>query len=56
MIKVGYIKMPNEDNKPARSIRVSDKLWNAVKKKAAKNEESVSAVVIRALRDYIKGK
>jgi predicted HicB family RNase H-like nuclease len=35
-----------------RSIRIPDKVWNAAKKKAAKNGEAVSAVVIQALKDY----
>jgi hypothetical protein len=50
--------MPNQprpDN-PARSVRVEDGLWQAAKKKAAEQGETVSDVIVRALRKYVKGR
>lgn len=41
---------------PVRGIRVSDKLWNAVKRKAAKEETTASAVVVQLLRAYVEAK
>jgi hypothetical protein len=38
---------------PLRAIRVNDKLWNAVKKKAIKEKITVSEVVIEALQDFL---
>jgi predicted HicB family RNase H-like nuclease len=40
--------------KKARSVRVSDQLWAAVKAKAAADEKSVSEVIVDALKAYIK--
>jgi hypothetical protein len=39
---------------PPRSIRISDKLWADARAAAAHNEETISAVVVRCLRDYVK--
>lgn len=47
--------MPNQpraDN-PARAIRVPDELWAAAKERAAERGETVTAVVLRALREYV---
>lgn len=48
--------MPNQPRKdnPARAIRVPDGLWRAAKERAAEVGEPVSAVVIRALKEYVK--
>lgn len=40
---------------PRRSIRVTDRLWQAAKTKASLEGETVTDVVVRALRDYIRG-
>jgi hypothetical protein len=40
--------------KKARSVRVSDQLWAAVKAKAAADEKSVSEVIVDALKAYIR--
>lgn len=48
--------MPNQprpDN-PARSVRVPDELWDAVKQRAAERGETVTDVIIRALRRYAR--
>lgn len=39
---------------PARSIRVPDDLWQAAKERAAERGETVTDVLIRALRRYVK--
>jgi hypothetical protein len=39
---------------PRRSIRVRDALWEAAKTKAALEGETVTDVVVRALREYIR--
>jgi len=38
---------------PLRAIRVADKLWNAAKKKAAKEGTTVTQVIIKALQDFL---
>jgi predicted HicB family RNase H-like nuclease len=40
--------------KKARSVRVSDSLWAAVKVKAAADQKSVSEVIVDALKAYIR--
>jgi macrodomain Ter protein organizer (MatP/YcbG family) len=41
-------------NTPKRSIRISDVLWQKVCAKAKEEETTVSAVVIRLLRAWLK--
>ena len=50
--------MPNKPRaeNPARPIRVEDELWQASKDAASKNGETVSEVVRKALRAYVKRK
>jgi predicted DNA binding CopG/RHH family protein len=38
---------------PLRAIRVNDKLWNAAKKKAAKEGTTVSKIIIEALQTFM---
>lgn len=48
--------MPNQprpDN-PPRTVRVEDELWEAAMDLTAKNDETMSQVVRRALRAYVK--
>jgi len=40
--------------KKARSVRVSDSLWQAVKDKAETDQKSVSEVIVDALKAYIR--
>lgn len=44
---------PRPDN-PARSVRVPDDLWQAAKARAEERGETVTDVLIRALRRYVK--
>lgn len=41
---------------PPRSIRVPDDVWEAAKEKAAERGETISQVVVDALRRYVKKK
>lgn len=45
--------MPNAPKTPTRTIRVPDDLWLAVQKKAAKEDVTVTSVIIKALAAYI---
>lgn len=40
--------------KKARSVRVSDRLWQAVKDKAKADQKSISEVIVDALKAYIR--
>jgi len=44
--------MPNP--KPLRNVRVDDRLWQAAAAAAERNDETVSAVIRRALASYVK--
>lgn len=39
---------------PIRNIRVPDQLWDAAKAEADSRNETVSAAIIRALRNYTR--
>lgn len=39
---------------PNRTVRVPDDLWEAVKRKAADRGETVTDVILRALRRYLR--
>jgi hypothetical protein len=45
--------MPNQPKTPARSVRVGVSLWETAKAKAAENGETVTDVIVRALREYV---
>lgn len=38
---------------PARSVRISEKLWKQAKAKAKKEHTTVSAVIVKALFDWV---
>ena len=40
-------------NTPARSIRIPDKLWVKAKVKAKREHTTVSAVIVKALFDWV---
>lgn len=46
--------MPNQPKTPARSVRVGVDLWDAAKKAAAANGETVSDIINEALRRYVR--
>jgi len=47
-------EIPNAPKTPTRTIRVSDDIWFAVQKKAAKEGVTVTSVIIASLEKYIK--
>jgi hypothetical protein len=38
---------------PARSIRIPDKLWAKAKAKAKREHTTVSAIIVKALLDWV---
>ena len=46
--------MPNQPATPHRTVRVPDELWEAVKRAAADQGETVTDVILRALRRYVR--
>lgn len=49
----GLIKSPNAPKTPTRTIRVSDELWLAVQKEAAKQKITVTSVLIAAMEAFV---
>jgi predicted DNA binding CopG/RHH family protein len=45
---------PNQPATPNRTIRVPDELWEAAKRKASDRGETVTDVILRALRRYLR--
>lgn len=39
---------------PIRSVRIPDEIWEAVKRKAADRGESITDVILRALKRYLR--
>lgn len=46
--------VPNQPATPNRTIRVPDELWEAAQRKAADRGETVTDVILRALRRYLR--
>jgi hypothetical protein len=46
--------MPNQPKTPARSVRVGVDLWQAAKVTAEQRGETVTDVILRALRQYVE--
>lgn len=46
--------MPDQPKTPLRSVRVPDDVWQAAQDRAAEKGETVSAVIVRALKRYGK--
>jgi len=44
-----------EGNTPPRAVRVPETLWQAAKAEARRRGESVTAAIVRFLRDYTNG-
>lgn len=45
---------PNQPKTPKRSVRVEDELWDAVLRKAHARGETVTDVIVRALKAYLR--
>lgn len=46
--------VPNQPKTPRRSFRIPDDLWDAARAKAKERGETVTDVVIRALKRYVR--
>jgi len=46
--------MPNQPATPGRSIRIPDALWEALRERADERGETVTDVILRALRAYLR--
>ena len=46
--------MPNKPKTPVRGVRVPGELWRAAQAKAAEKGETVTDVVLRALKRYVR--
>lgn len=46
--------MPNAPKTPKRSVRVPEELWRAVMEKAHRRGETVTEVIVRALKRYLR--
>lgn len=46
--------MPNQPATPVRSVRIPDELWDALRARADERGETVTDVVLRALRVYLR--
>ena len=46
--------VPNQPKTPQRTFRIPDDLWLAANRKAKQRGESVTDVVIRALKKYVQ--
>lgn len=47
-------RVPNQPATPKRSVRVEESLWRAVQRIAADRGETVTDVIIRALKRYVR--
>lgn len=46
--------MPNQPKTPNRTIRVPDEVWRAAKRVAADRGETITDVIVRALKRYVR--
>ena len=46
--------MPNQEATPRRTVRVPDELWQAAIRVASDRNETVTDVINRALRRYVR--
>jgi len=46
--------VPNQPRTPGHTFRIPDDLWDALRERADERGETVTAVVLRALRAYLR--
>lgn len=56
MDKIPYMPRPKTGVTPVRNVRVATELWEAALAKARETGETITAVIVRALDDYVHGK
>lgn len=47
-------RVPNQPATPKHGVRVPDELWRQVKRIAADRGETITDVILRALRRYVR--
>ena len=47
-------RVPNQPKTPNHSVRIPDEIWEAAKRKAADHGETITDVILRALKRYIR--
>lgn len=45
---------PNQPRTPSRSVRISDELWEELRRRADERGETVTDVILRAIRAYLR--
>lgn len=45
---------PNQPATPGRSVRIPDELWEALRSRADERGETVTDVILRAIRFYLR--
>lgn len=46
--------MPNQPATPNHSVRVDQELWDAAKERAGERGETITDVIVRALKAYVR--
>lgn len=46
--------MPNKPRTPKHGVRIPDELWQAVKIRAKERGETITDVILRALKRYLR--
>jgi predicted HicB family RNase H-like nuclease len=54
LLAFGDVPPPNKPKTPTHSVRVPQDLWDAVRAKAKRQGETVTDVIIRALKRYLR--
>jgi predicted HicB family RNase H-like nuclease len=54
LLAFGDVPPPNKPKTPTHSVRVPQELWDAVRAKAKRQGETVTDVIIRALKRYLR--
>ena len=46
--------VPDQPKTPHRSVRVPDEIWDEVRRKASDRGETITDVILRALKQYLR--
>ena len=46
--------VPNQPKTPVHSVRIPDEIWDAAKRKAADHGETITDVILRLLKRYVR--
>lgn len=53
-MRMPSVPPPNQPATPVRTVRVPDEVWEALRQRADERGETVTDVVLRALRRYLR--